>query len=77
MIRIAPEMKGKKRSNRLLDFLIAEHGYKNDIAIAKVIGMRASCISKLRSGERKVGPKTILSLYDKTGLTIEQIRGLI
>lgn len=77
MIRIAPEMKGRKNPHKLFDHLILERGFKNDANIAEAINAPASSLSRIRSGEHKVGPTMILAIYDATDMTIEEIRDLL
>lgn len=61
----------------LLDYLIAKKWAENDKDIAKLLNTTPPVISRVRNGTRGVTARLVLSIYDKTELTIEQIRGLI
>ena len=64
------------RPHTLLDFLIAEYGYKNDKGIAYALNYSAAEISRLRSRKHKPSSNLILAIYDATRMSIEEIRGL-
>ena len=63
--------------HRLLDHLIKRYELKNNRALAQLLGMTQGGISKLRYKTNKVSAEFILRVYDKTDLTIEEIRELI
>lgn len=63
--------------HRLLDHLIKRYELKNSRALADLLGMTQGGISKLRYKTNQVSPDFILRVYDKTDLSIEQIRELI
>lgn len=63
--------------HKLLDHLIKRYELKNSRALAQLLGMTQGGISKLRYGTNKVSAEFILRVYDKTDLSIEQIRELI
>ena len=63
--------------HRLLDHLIKRYELKNSRALADLLGMTQGGISKLRYKTNKVSVEFILRVYDKTDLTIEEIRELI
>jgi plasmid maintenance system antidote protein VapI len=60
-----------------LDHLIKRYELKNSRALADLLGMTQGGISKLRYKTNQVSPDFILRVYDKTDLSIEQIRELI
>lgn len=85
MIVQAQEIKEQKfdRKNRagfkphkLFDYLIDDCGFKNDAGIANKLNVKPPVISSIRHKGHKVGPTMILSIYDATDLSIEQIREL-
>jgi hypothetical protein len=61
----------------VLDYLIEKGWAKDDQAIAKLLNTTPPVISRVRNDKRGVTPNLILSIYDHTNLTIEEIRGLI
>lgn len=61
----------------LLDYLIKKGWGKDDKALAKLLNTSPPVISRVRNNKRNPNAKLILSVYDQTTLTIEQIRGLI
>ena len=63
--------------NKLLDYLIDHLGVKNNRALAEFLGVTQSAISKIRYGINKPSADFILTVYDKTSLSIEDIRALI
>jgi plasmid maintenance system antidote protein VapI len=60
-----------------LDHLIKRYELKNSRALADLLGMTQGGISKLRYKTNQVSSDFILRVYDKTDLSIEQIRELI
>lgn len=63
--------------HRLLDYLIKRYELKNSRALAQLLGMTQGGISKLRYKTNNVSAEFILRVYDKTDLSIEQIRELL
>lgn len=61
----------------LLDYLIAAFKLKNNAELAKALGFTEGMISKIRHGVYKVNAEFILRVYDKTDMSIEEIRKLI
>lgn len=61
----------------LLDYLIDTYKLKNSRALAQQLGVTQAAISKIRYGVNKVTGDFILTVYDKTDMTIEEIRALI
>ena len=61
----------------LLDYLIDVYKLKNNRALAQQLGVTQAAISKIRYGVNKVTGDFILTVYDKTDMTIEEIRALI
>jgi transcriptional regulator with XRE-family HTH domain len=64
-------------SNALLDYLIKHLELKNNRALAQHLGVTQSAISKIRYRTNPPSAEFILLVYDKTGLSIEEIRKLI
>lgn len=63
--------------NVLLDHLIEHLELKNNRALAQYLGVTQSALSKIRYGTNKPSAEFILLVYDKTKLSIEEIRELI
>ena len=66
-----------KAPHKVLDYLRANCGFKNDAAIADAWGVNYPILSKIRHGILHINAKYILCIYDTTDLTIEQIRDLL
>lgn len=60
----------------LLDELLIVLDLKNTRALAKYLEVTESSLSKIRAGERKVTGDLILTIYDKTSMSLEKIRKL-
>jgi plasmid maintenance system antidote protein VapI len=63
-------------NHALLDRLLLVLDLKNTRALAKHLQVTESSLSKIRAGERKVTGDLILAIYDKSGMSLEAIRGL-
>ncbi len=63
--------------NALLDHMIEHLGLKNNRALAQYLGITQSALSKIRYGTNKPSAEFILLVYDKTDMSIEEIRELI
>lgn len=61
----------------LLDFIIKEFNLKNSRELAQALDVTEGLISKIRARVRPPTAELILKIYDKTDLTIEEIRKLI
>lgn len=61
----------------LLDYMIREFNLKNSRELANALGVTEGLISKIRAGVRMPTAELILRIYDKTDLSIEEIRELL
>ncbi len=61
----------------LFDYIMKHHDCKSDSGIANFLEMHSSNMSRIRTGEKRPGAKLILAAYDKTGLSIEEIREML
>lgn len=59
---------------RLFWFLMLKYNLSNDNELASFIGTAPSQISQIRTNKMGLSPRLILSIYDKTNLTIDDIR---
>ena len=64
-------------SHPLLDFIIKTYGLKNNKELADALDVTEGLISKIRARVRPPTAEFILKIYDKTDLSIEEIRELI
>lgn len=60
----------------LLDTLRERFNIKSDSALARELAVTPSQISKLRSGDSKLGPAVILSIHEHLGVPVAEIRKL-
>lgn len=63
-----------KKEKRLFWFLMLKYDLKNDTELAEFIGTAPSQLSQIRNDKMGLSPRLVLSVYDKTNLTIEDIR---
>lgn len=63
--------------HKLLDYIIKRFELKNNRALAEFLGMTQAGLSKIRHRVNNVAPEFILRVYDKTGMSIEEIRELV
>lgn len=61
---------------KLLDYLIKNHGYKNDNAIATGTGISKGTISKIRNRKLKVSADILIKLHEMYGMPIADIKEL-
>ena len=59
---------------KLLDFLIAEHGLKNDAELAREMNVAPPVISKLRHDHLPLGPTYILHIHEHFHIGVAEIR---
>ncbi len=63
-------------ANYLLDHIKEKLNLKTDIALVIAIKTSAPVISRIRAGSLKIGPKLLLSIHERTGIPVSEIRGL-
>lgn len=61
----------------LLDTIREAFDLSSDGRLAVFLDTQPPTISRIRSGRNKVSAGMVLRIYDKTGWTIEEIRGLV
>jgi hypothetical protein len=66
-----------KKENRLFDFIRKEYRLHNDVALAKFLCTSSPVISRVRYGDCGLPPFLILNIYDKTELSIDEIREMV
>lgn len=59
---------------KLLDALLSSRQLKNDAALARLLGVQAPVISKLRYNRMKLSDAMILRIHEKAGFPVKTIR---
>ena len=65
-----------KREKRLFWFLMTKYDLKNDVELAEFIGTIPSQISMIRNDKLGMSARLVLMIYDKTGMSVDDIRVL-
>lgn len=63
-------------SNKLLNEIMQRHKLKTDTQLAEFLLTSSPSISNLRAGRKGPSPDLILKIYDRAGMSIEEIRQL-
>lgn len=63
-----------KKEKKLFAYLMQEYGIKNDKSLSNFLYTSQSVISQVRNDSRPFSHRLILITYDKTNLSIEDIR---
>lgn len=66
-----------KNERRLFWFLMLKFGFTNDVELAEFIGTAPSQLSQIRNDKIGLSPRLLLSIYDKTNLSVEDIREMV
>lgn len=66
-----------KRGYPLFDYLIEQGICTSDADIARLLDSTPNYVCRLRNGHELFGPKMILMMYDKTDMSIEEIRSFL
>ena len=61
-------------ANELLDEAIRQLKLKNDAALARAMEMGPPIVSKIRSGQVRVGPATLIRLHEVTGWAVRTMK---
>jgi len=70
-------MRNLKREIALFEYLMKRYKLKNDKELSTLLWSSPSVISRIRNGELRITAKMILFIYDKTKLSIEDIRRMV
>lgn len=65
------------KEKKLFAFLMNTHNLKNDREICDFLYTAPSVISQIRNDKRRISAALILRIYDKTTLSIEEIRKMV
>lgn len=63
--------------HRLLDTVRKRHNLKTDRALAHMLGIEQSVVSRIRSGKLAISPYVILQIHDATGMAVRDIKMLM
>lgn len=63
-----------QNAERLLDLVTEHTGVKNDAALCRLLKIAPPVLSKIRHKRNRVSADLLLLMYDKTGLSIDQLR---
>ena len=63
-----------KKEKKLFKLLMEKNKFTNDQELADYLYISTSIISQIRNDHFYLSPTNILRIYDKTGLSIEDIR---
>jgi len=66
-----------KHSNTLFDRIKEKYKLKSDAELGRLIDITSPELSRVRGGVSRLSAAMILSIYDTTDMTIEEIRDLI
>ena len=70
-------MRNLKREIALFEYLMKRYKLKNDKELSTLLCSSPSVISRIRNGDLRITAKMILFIYDKTKLSIEDIRRMV
>lgn len=70
------EKNEKGRAGNLVDALRKRFDIKSDAALARELDVQPPVISKLRSGDSKLGASLILRIHEHLGVPVAEIREL-
>lgn len=65
-----------KKDKRLFQYLMLKYNLPTDVQLADFIGTVPSMISTIRNDKAPFSPRLLLSVYDKTDLSVEDIRAM-
>ena len=65
-----------KNERRLFWFLMLKFGFTNDVELAEFLGTAPSQLSQIRNNKIGLSPRLLLIIYDKTNLSVEDIRAM-
>ena len=72
-----PSRRGVLKEKRLFWYLMLKFNLPNDLALAEFLGTAPSQISQIRNDKLGLSPRLLLVIYDKTNLSVEDIREMV
>lgn len=80
MRRLTKSKKGQtmqRQPHALLDTVMMIFGLHNDHQLADKLSLSAGSVSRIRNGTQNVSPALLLTIYERSGLAIDNIKELI
>lgn len=71
-----PARRQLKKDKRLFQFLSLKYNLPTDVQLASFICTSPAMISTIRNDKAGLSPRLLLSIYDKTDLSVEDIRAM-
>ena len=65
------------KENHLFQFLMRTNKFEQDAQLARWLFTSTSVISQVRNGKIPLSARLVLRIYDKTKLSIEEIRKMV
>ena len=72
--RLVTKNRHVKKEKKLFKLLMEKNKFVNDQELADYLYISTSMISQIRNDHFYLSPTNILRIYDKTGMSIEDIR---
>ena len=72
--RLVTKNRHVKKEKKLFKLLMEKNKFVNDQELADYLYISTSIISQIRNDHFYLSPTNILRIYDKTGMSIEDIR---
>lgn len=63
--------------NNLLDAIMSILKLKNDLALARKMGVAAPVISKIRHGRLNISAPMLICMHEETGMPVRELRALM
>jgi len=63
-----------ENSDKVLDMLLEQYGLKYDSALARMLGVAPSIVSKLRNRKLPIGPALLLRILEITNSTLSELQ---
>jgi plasmid maintenance system antidote protein VapI len=63
-----------RKEKKIFNFLMRTNNFQTDAQLANFLYCSTPVISRIRNDQMNITPRMILIIYDKTTLTIEEIR---
>jgi transcriptional regulator with XRE-family HTH domain len=67
----------QRQPHALLDALMLIYGIQTDNSLADKLAISTGSVSRIRKGTQSISPALILAIYERAGLSIDNIKNLI
>ncbi len=64
-------------SGKVFNHIMEVHQLKNDVALAKFLGVSTTGISKIRHGKQQITDGLLFRMHEKTGISAADLRALM